>query len=473
MKKPERLIGFISDDDIDFPFEFDEKSFSIMLYPPTAEVWKEYSSPIRFFDSIKQDFKTHKWISQRELKGTTSEGYHIIFNVQDESSNYHGFINYDVNWYICHSDAMLIDKIDGFRILGHDVNLFYPPQIALESKIEFNEDGKGLEKISVSSIKQQFESCGKYRVGKNIDADIEITAYASYHSGTGANPIDAISSMITSFSVPVGIDTLIDAYFNVRHFFQYITYRKNVDIGDIDLFFKNEKGLRDYSGIMVFPCKYEKESHKKVRDRIIPYLLLEKNVAKILTAIKNNVLGFQHLCDSIDNMRHFPASRIIMILSAFEREFRNIYGQDSGRSDEYLEVKSEVVTLIESYFQSKQGKKRQYAKQLKNYVENRDSSFESNIKFALADCEEILTPFIMRKYPGTYTDIIHGISSRMGEVRNGIAHSRLDMDFDAIHLADIRVVEELIYAIRLKNSSISILVCKKVINQLFGENFAF
>jgi hypothetical protein len=473
MKKPDRIIGFVSYDDIDFPFEFDEKAFLLMLYPPTRDVWEDYSSPVRFFESLKQDLKTHEWISQSELRGMTSEGYHIIFNVQDASSNYHGFINYDVNWYICHSDSLLIDKIDGFKILGHDVDLFYPPQIALESKIEFNEDGRALEKISVTSIKQQFEPCGKYRVSKNIDADVEVTAYASFHSGTSVNPIDAVSSMITTFSVPVGIDTLLDAYFNIRHFFEYITYRKNVDIGDIDLFFKNEKGLRDYSGILVFPQKLEKESHKKLKERIIPYPLLMKNSSRLFTAIKNNALGFQHLCDSIDKMRQFPASRIIMILAAFEREYRNIYGQDSGRSDEYLEVKSEIVSLIEDYHKTNQGKKRKYAKQLKKYVENRDSSFEDHVKYALADCEVILKPFITRKYSGTYAEIIDGISFRMGEVRNGIAHSRLDMNFDAIHLADIRVIEELIYVIRLKNSYINDLECQKAVNQLFGENFGF
>ena len=197
---------------------------------------------------------------------------------------------------------------------------------------------------------------------------------------------------------------------------------------------------------------------------------MEKS-AKLFTEIKNNTFGFQHVCDSIDDMRHFPTSRIIMILAAFEREYRNIYGQDSGRSDEYLKVKSEVVSLIDGYLNSKQGNRRKYEKQLKKYVENRDSSFEDNIKYALADCEEILTSFVTSKYPGSYMDIIDGISSRMGEVRNGIAHSRLDLHFDAIHLADIRVIEELIYAIRLKNISVSPLDCKKAINRLFAENF--
>jgi hypothetical protein len=119
-----------------------------------------------------------------------------------------------------------------------------------------------------------------------------------------------------------------------------------------------------------------------------------------------------------------------------------------------------------------QGKKRQYANQIEKYVANSDSSFESNIKNALIANEEILSTFIGRKYTDTYTDAIYGISSRMGEVRNGIAHSRLDLQLDAIHLSDIRVIEELIYAIRLKKLSLNNLECKKAINGLFGENFA-
>jgi len=184
------------------------------------------------------------------------------------------------------------------------------------------------------------------------------------------------------------------------------------------------------------------------------------------------MLGFQHLCNSIDNMQNYQSSRIIMILSEFEREYRNIYGQDCSRSDEYFEVKGDLIALIEAYRNSKQGKKRQYAKQFKKYVENRDNSFENNIKNALNDCEAILSTFIRKKYSGTYSDVIEGISSRMGVVRNGIAHSRLDMRFDAIHLTDIKVIEELIYAIRMKKSSINNMNCQRAINDLFGENMA-
>lgn len=472
MKKPERLIGFVKHDNIEYPFEFDEQSFSLKLYPPTIEVWKENNNLVHFFQSLNQDPKKHDWIPQKKIEGNTSKGNNVIFCIQDSSISYHGFISLQVYWYFHYSDKLGIEKIEGFKITGHDVNLFYPPQVALISEIEFSETGNRLKRITVSSTELKSESCGKYRISKNIDANIDVTACVSFHSNTATNPIYANSSMVTTFSAPVGMDILIDAYYNLISFFKYITYRENIDIGDIEVFYKNEENLRDYAGLLVFPNEYKGETHKKDKERIIPYALLTRHSAKLFTAIKNDLLGFQHLCISIDDRRHYPASRIIMILAEFEREYRNIYGQDSGRTDEYLTVKSEIISLIAGYLKQHQGKKRQYAKQIKKYVENRDSSFETTIKNALIDNGEILSPFIGRKYKGTYTDAIDGISSRMGELRNGIAHSRLDLQLDAIHLSDIRIIEELIYVMRLKKLPLNAHECKKAINGLFGENFA-
>lgn len=472
MKKPGRLIGFVKYNNIEYPFRFDEQTFSLQLYPPTTDVWKESSGLKHYFLALNQNHKKHEWVPKKRIDGITSDDNNVIFYVPDTSTSYNGFISFPVYWYFVYLDNLDIEKLEGFRITGRDVNLFYPPQVALTSEIEFNEARSRLKRITVSSTQHESESCGKYRISKNIDVDIGVTAYASFHSDTATNPICANSSMVATFSIPVGMEVLIDAYFNFISFFKYITYRQNIDIGDMEVFFKNEEGLREYAGLLVFPEKLKRETHKKEKESIISYGLLKRNSAKLFTAIKNHLLGFEHLCTSIDDRRHYPPSRIIMILGEFEREYRNIFGQDNGRSDDYIYVKNEIVSLINGFIGLQQGKKRQYAKQIKKYVENRDSSFEANIKNALLDNEEILLPFIRTKYDSSYSDAVDGISSRMGEVRNGIAHSHLDLHFDAIHLSDILIIEQLIYAMRLKKITLSVNECKKAINELFVENIA-
>ena len=60
----------------------------------------------------------------------------------------------------------------------------------------------------------------------------------------------------------------------------------------------------------------------------------------------------------------------------------------------------------------------------------------------------------------------------MGEFRNGIAHSRLDFHFEAIHLSDIKIIEELLYAVRLKSLRLQPTEIQKAINDLFLERLA-
>ncbi len=79
---------------------------------------------------------------------------------------------------------------------------------------------------------------------------------------------------------------------------------------------------------------------------------------------------------------------------------------------------------------------------------------------------------MIKHYEGTYETISFDLSSRMGEIRNGIAHSRLDLRFDAIHLSDIKIVEELLYAMRLKKMKLKTHDIQKAINDLFSEHMA-
>lgn len=472
MKIPERIIGFVNFKGTKFPFEFDKESFCLNLYPPSTEIWNEMSSFREFFSSFNKSEKKHEWIGELQIEGYCSDRKKIIFCVQNHRSNYHGFYSYPVNWYFYYSEQMENDDLYGFSVECDEVNYFFNPQQAIESLLQFSSDKTKLEKITVQSNKQITQDCGKYRIIPHVDAHIEVMCYAVAHSDSYTNPIDATSKMVVSFSAPVGLDTVVDAYRYMICFLQFITYRKNIVFNTVPVFFVNANGLRDYAGILVFKKTPLAETHKKRKEAIIPYHVLKKHTSTIFTNIKNNKLGFQHLCESIEDTLHYPSSRIIMIFAAFEREYRNIYGVDSDRSQNYIDTKNEIVDMIDRYRSLLRGKKKKYAKQLRDYVENRDSSFEFNLKKALKDCKDIMLPFICLKYNENYDVAIDGICERMGIVRNGIAHSRLDLQFDAIHLSDIKIVEELLYAIRLKHCHIKTVDIQKSINGIFRENIA-
>lgn len=488
MQKPERLIGFVKVDGTDYPFEFDEKTFTLNLYPPSREVQEKKRFDI--FDDVNAVASdSHEWISCTRITGVSfggkktasgslfSSSYHyILFDVQDVEANYNGFVSYPVNWYFLYSKEIQEAGISGFKLVGNTINYFYNPEVALQREVKLTEDRTAAKKLSVSSNDMQCSnSCGEYRLTDGITAKISVNAYSTIRYQTASNPIDAESVFVTMFSRPLKdeeIDILLNAYRYTRRFFHYLSRRCNVGLYDVDVCFLNKDNKRDYSGLLVFKEREQEESHKDANQRMIDCSVLGVHSAKLFSLIAGNVLGYGHICKSISDTHQYSPSRALMILAEFEREFFNIYGGDRNRSQEYQEVKQDILGMIDDIISSATGKRRACAKELRKYVANHSNSFQSKIIKALNDCRPIMEPFVRKRYKGEFEEAVDGIGERMGEIRNGLAHSRLSLQFEAIHLDDLNIVEELLYAMRLKTILYDTTIVQKGINNLFGENFA-
>ena len=161
-----------------------------------------------------------------------------------------------------------------------------------------------------------------------------------------------------------------------------------------------------------------------------------------------------------------------MILAEFEREYTNIFGQDYKRSREYQETKRELLDTMQVFIEQRQGRSRRYARQFYHAIESHDVGFGERLKTAMAECRVVMEPFIRSRYDGALDVTIEEICDRMNTVRNGIAHSRLDLNLEAIHLSDLKIIEELLYAMRLQYLHIGSRSIQIGIKKLFGENIA-
>lgn len=471
MKKPERLIGFVNYNGIEFAFEFDDEIYLLKLYPPNRDVWKEYSGFKTFIEKINKSKDEDKWIESLEVEGVTSESNIIIFNVKDSSSNYQGFLSLEVNWYILSTNSLFPKNIQGFVVMGDDINRYYTPLVALENKIEI--ENNRAKKVMVSSVETLSETCGEYNIRENISVHTEVYAFASYKANTWISPIYARSELVTSFSKPVGIEILLESYQNLRRTFKLIKYQKKINFEKIELFNLKSDGEKEYSGLLGFKELSNQQSYCKVGEKIITHDLLGKNFSKFLEDSKTTTLGLVHLINSTEKTNTYTSSRIIMILIAFEQIYTAIYGKDSGRSDLYIEVKSDIIKIIDSYQSDQTGKRKGYAKDIKEYVLKRDSSFEAALNKSFIKYEKVIKQFVTHKYEGDFFEIIEGISKRMGELRNMIAHGRLNIDFLPIHINDFLIIEILIYVMLLEENDISDKCMMLAINQLFDLNIAF
>lgn len=264
MRKPKRLIGYVKYDESDYPFEFNEETFSLLLFPPTVEVWAHTSSIFNLLSGFKDDGRKHEWIGVQQLHGITSERNKIIFEVSEARGNYNGFYNYSVNWYFYHSAELDPNAIDGFKVSGEEVNYFFPPQQVLKPKVQFNDDHISVNKMAIEVMNQITKPCGKYRIAPHVDAIMEVSAYGTMHFNTFEKPMDATSMLITSFSQPANLTSLLIAFRNLRCFFEYIVYRTNVNIHSADIFRLNNQEKRDYQGLLVFKRRSNPETSKTI-----------------------------------------------------------------------------------------------------------------------------------------------------------------------------------------------------------------
>ena len=462
------LSGYVEINNSHYPFYFNRDAFDLKVFPPTVDLWKEKRDAL-FMEFGNFFIKEDEWIGNHRIKGITAQGYNVLFLVSDLYSSNNGFETYPVEWLVCYSsDDYNVNRINGLRISGGDVNYFYPAHRILKSSVSHKQDSSS-KTLQVSSTSKEYTPCGKYRIAPKVDAKISINSSASLHSANEKNPIDAESNILIEFSSPVDIDVVIKAVNEMFQFFTYTCYRSNISFPRIDVYWFNKDGKKDFDGRVLLSRNSEPETHERVRKRIITYDFWGSKMSRMLTVIKNEQLDYGHICSNIDSQNSYPHGRFVLILTEFEREFRNIYGVDYIRSKTYSDTKKEVIKTLTKKSNEKSGKVKKYFKSFIKSIDNLDDSFSSRVKAALNNCIDIMGPFIEKEFGDSSSKTIDDFATRVGDLRNGFMHSRLDLEIKPINLNDIQIVEELTYAIRLKKYEKDARKVQDAICRLFGK----
>lgn len=469
MNEPTELFGTTVISGEEYSFDFDPSCFLLRLYPSGKQGWAQSKQrQIEDMDEPKP-LDDPSWVEEEIIHADTADGYAVEFCVSLDRSRNNGLIIYPVNWYFYHYSSFKLDEVDGVTLRGGDICYFYSPNRILKKTLVYEQDGKSPKTITVSA-KYDEASCGKYRIDTNVDATLNASSYAIMRHQDYSSPLSGASSLTLSFSGPCRYEVAVKGCRHIRALLMYLTYRTNASFEKAEVFRIKDDGLRHNDGVLVFSYKYIPEVHKDAPTRVVSQQLLKRHTAKLMTLIKNENLRLYHLCDSIDEQYEYSLARFIMILAQFEREYRLIYADEIIESQNYIEVKNDILQLLEEYRQSQTGSKKKRAKSFIRYIENQQErlSFKQMVDRALNDCANIINPFIWQEYGRFNPEIQDDISKRIADVRNGIAHNKISFDLDPVHICDIKTIEKLLYAMRLKCIGLSDDECKKAIKDLFG-----
>ena len=444
MKDKDEIFGQVYINQKNFAFVFDNKTFKLEIFPDQLI---DFISEMLTNQASGPKRTKRTWIPTIELDGQVFNGDCIRFIILDNPYYHDGIKEYSVLSFIRYSYGFDLNSIKGLRLSGDDIDIFYPAEFAVKRSVVKNNNELS---ASVETVNMPYLSCGKYRVAKGVDAELMVKAESKMAFYNPVFPMQTNSFILANYSVPVNLDVVLKTIENVRSFLQYACYRKNITFHKMEVCWEKD-GRTQYQGIIGLKEEYVSESKSEKRNRLLRFGFFNKQTATIITQIKNNKMVFDYLCDSIDDTRHYPVSRSFGILSAFEREYRNIYGDNYTRSNQYTETKDTIVGLLKEQAVKLTGKRKRYVKHFINGIENDSLPFSNRVEIALCDCEEIISPFIEAFYPSrNKKEIYTSIAEHMGRLRNGIAHSRLDVSIKPVFMDDLKIMEIMIYAMRLK-----------------------
>ncbi len=102
-------------------------------------------------------------------------------------------------------------------------------------------------------------------------------------------------------------------------------------------------------------------------------------------------------------------------------------------------------------------------------LENKNKySYSHRMVNAINDNIDVLEIFLNYHYDNNYN--IESIAKRMEKIRNDLAHCNLNIKLEFINIHDIKLVEELLYSMRLKNLGVSCNNIQKAIDSVKGYN---
>lgn len=191
---------------------------------------------------------------------------------------------------------------------------------------------------------------------------------------------------------------------------------------------------------------------------------------KILADIADNLLYLRHLPETYKSGRLIDASRFIMIMAAFEWEFKRMYPDGIPKDSNTIQIENEAMEAIEDLINKSKGKLKKKYKFLKNLISS--DNLQSKIIKTGNDFDDAIGNFGKNLYELNNEILDYSkMGDRLANQRNNFAHGNLNKDFIGFSLLDLIYLEYIIYAMQLRYYGISDINIRKAINNLFRLNY--
>ena len=285
------------------------------------------------------------------------------------------------------------------------------------------------------------------------------------------SPLSINSALIFDFEKTNDYKFILRLFYIAKQFIQFLCYRRDVYLPNVDLYapYENVKYLK-FATLHIIDELHSCDLNSLKEKRYISQSLIVGYEGKILADIADNLLYLRHLPETYKSGRLIDASRFIMIMAAFEWEFKRMYPDGIPKDSNTIQIENEAMEAIEDLINKSKGKLKKKYKFLKNLISS--DNLQSKIIKTGNDFDDAIGNFGKNLYELNNEILDYSkMGDRLANQRNNFAHGNLNKDFIGFSLLDLIYLEYIIYAMQLRYYGISDINIRKAINNLFRLNY--
>lgn len=399
------------------------------------------------------DFLENRLVEKELLNGETVQHDYIFFLKCRLQRNNSGYIAKPAG-YVCFDGKIQSFKTIEFK--GKAVDFFYSPnQILAEgSEYPFDEDGGG--QLLIKKFSEVTKHNDVNIIGEKADFLISITRPKFPEYMIKDYTLGIPQSFIRlEFENDISIEKFAKIYIWMQNFFEFIFFRKNVFIENIELgTFNNEQKVRKVAEVYLF---HKRELDITNPDTVIGYYFVEDGLNQLLQILNTESLNMLFIPISEKDDKYIDPQRYMACCSSFESVFN--FAFPNAKMEENVkmrEAKLTVLGFIDSEIDKSTGKSKKEYKSLRRIIELADFSLEQKYIWCLKKYDTYISEYCKKVYRklNINQEQVLLIPNMFALKRNILIHSNLDK-LEPEEIAAYSIMRYLIYFIILDKSGIS------------------
>lgn len=404
-------------------------------------------------------------LEEKYLVGQRLENYQRIIMIP-ESNNIMTYFFSDLLsikiQYVIYLNSQ--EPISRMSIYCKELNGIYDIRRAIE-KNNFNNNGEAEIKLKASD-KTQTDNFRFVIENKEIECHLNISR--TLYGKITEYPVKIRSAITLNFEPTQDYSILADLYNVIKKFIQYLCYRKNIKIEDVNIYTTDEN--KKYRQIGIFEIINDEtiqEEDKIQENRFISYEYIKQYESNILQSIVDESLYMRHIPMTYKERRIENEATFILTTAAFEWEFKKLFKSGIAHSQKTMKAKEKSTNKIENLIKKSKGKEKKIYKNLLKFISL--EGFAENLEYTCNILNEIIYPFGKRLYELNNEELDYKkMGERLSQQRNHFAHGDLDKEFIGLALLDLIFLKEIVYAMQMKRFEIPNENIKRSLNKLFN-----